>query len=223
MLVQTTLDAGITGTEMSGSFRGHAITTVTLSAGTTYTIAGYGAGRDLIHEIGSTTGFEINGITMGSGIYDYAWPTMPASLWSFLIGPNLGYTVSGGNAYTIWSNGTFANGATLTDKDPASDPDGDSQTNQQEFAFGLDPTTGASANPISHPLDKATGIFKYTRNKESGLTYIYESSTTLSNPWDVFTSVSTTSNNLSPVEEVTVTVPPSLLSDPKRFLRVKAE
>jgi hypothetical protein len=43
--------------------------------------------------------------------------------------------------------------------------------NQEEFAFGLDPITGSSVNPITQQLDKATGIFKYRRTKNSGLTY----------------------------------------------------
>lgn len=50
-------------------------------------------------------------------------------------------------------------------------------TNQEEFAFGLDPTTGSSVDPITQQLDKASGVFKYTRTKDSGLTYkVYYSS-----------------------------------------------
>lgn len=55
--------------------------------------------------------------------------------------------------------------------DPAADADGDGLTNQQEFAFGQDPTSGASRNPISVPLDPASGTFSYTRGAASGLTY----------------------------------------------------
>jgi hypothetical protein len=124
--------------------------------------------------------------------------------------------------YDTWANGTFANG-TLSDKDPTHDPDGDGLTNQQEFAYGIDPTTGSSVNPITVPLDKGTGVFKYTRTKDSGLTYVYQSSTTLSDPWDVFTPDAAVSNNAIPVEEITVTVPPLLLNEFKLFLRVKAE
>ncbi len=124
--------------------------------------------------------------------------------------------------YATWANGTFANGI-LTDKDPNHDPDGDGMTNFQEFAFGLDPTTGTSRNPITRQLDRTTGTFKYTRRKDSGLSYVYQSSTTLGAPWAAITPLATASNNASPVEEITVTLPPSLLTNPKLFLRIKAE
>jgi hypothetical protein len=54
------------------------------------------------------------------------------------------------------------------------------------------------------------------------VSYSYESSTTLSGTWPGFTPVAEDSNNASPVEEITVTVPTSLLAEPKLFLRVKA-
>ena len=66
-------------------------------------------------------------------------------------------------------------------------------------------------------------IFKYRRTKDSGLTYIYQSSTTLSDLWDAFTPDSAVSNNATPVEEITVTVPAALLTGTKLFLRVKAQ
>jgi hypothetical protein len=136
--------------------------------------------------------------------------------------------LSGGTVpdYTTWlGEYTFAEGADTT---PTGDPDGDSLNNQQEYAFGLNPTSGSSVNPITQQLDKATGTFKYTRRATpttTGLTYSYESSTTLSNPWDVLTPDGTpSSNNATPVEEITVTVPAALINaNPKLFLRVKAE
>ncbi|MCX6879087.1 MAG: carboxypeptidase-like regulatory domain-containing protein, partial [Verrucomicrobia bacterium] len=42
---------------------------------------------------------------------------------------------------------------------PGADPDRDGMTNQEEFAFGLDPSLGTSVNPITAPLDRATGKF----------------------------------------------------------------
>ncbi|MCF7734678.1 MAG: Ig-like domain repeat protein, partial [Akkermansiaceae bacterium] len=41
--------------------------------------------------------------------------------------------------------------------DPAADYDGDGVNNDDERLFGLDPTSGASVNPISVPLDAAAG------------------------------------------------------------------
>ena len=87
-------------------------------------------------------------------------------------------TVAVGTGYDVWANGSFANGS-LTDKNPDHDPLGSGMTNYQKFAFGLDPTSAISFNPISQPLDPATGTFKYTRTKDSGLTYTVKTSTDL--------------------------------------------
>ena len=115
----------------------------------------------------------------------------------------------------------------MSDKTPSGNPDSDGLTNQQEFAFGQDPTTGASSNPISQQLEKGSRIFKYTRTKESGLTYIYQYSTTLSAPWVLFMSASTPPpvSLSSTIEEVTVVVPAALITaNPTTlFVRVKAE
>jgi hypothetical protein len=52
---------------------------------------------------------------------------------------------------------------------PAADDDNDGLSNEQEYAFGLLPDSGASVNPIVAPLDQATGTFSYTR-RDSTLT-----------------------------------------------------
>ncbi|MCX6879552.1 MAG: DUF2341 domain-containing protein [Verrucomicrobia bacterium] len=62
---------------------------------------------------------------------------------------------------------------------PLDDPDHDGMTNQQEFAFGLNPSNGSSVNPITLPLDPVTGRFQYTRRAGSGLTYQVLTSTNL--------------------------------------------
>ena len=114
----------------------------------------------------------------------------------------------------------------LTAGSEGGDLDGDGLTNFQEYAFGLIPNSGASVNPITAQLDKSTGQFKYTRRATpvtTGVGYTYESSTTLSGTWSGFTPVSAVSNNATPVEEITVTVPPGLLTEPKLFIRVRAE
>jgi autotransporter-associated beta strand protein len=113
----------------------------------------------------------------------------------------------------------------LSEGSEGGDLDGDGLTNFEEYAFGLIPNSGASVNPISQQLNKGTGTFKYTRRAtpaSTGVTYTYESSTTLSGTWPGFTPVLESSNNATPIEEITVTVPASLLAEPKLFLRVKA-
>lgn len=117
----------------------------------------------------------------------------------------------------------FANA--FTDTDPTHDPDGDGLTNQQEFAFGLDPTTGTSVNPIISSLDKSTHTFSYTRYAASGLTYTVWTSTDLQGwdlvlPADMTENVGTPDSNGVSAVEVTLTNPP--VSD-KLFVEVRAE
>jgi autotransporter-associated beta strand protein len=102
------------------------------------------------------------------------------------------------------------------------DDDGDGLSNFEEYAFGLNPTRGESVSPVTAP-NKGTGTFTYTRRKQSltGLSYSYESSTNLA-AWPSFTpALADISNNGDPVETITVTLPASLLAEPKLFLRVK--
>ena len=129
-------------------------------------------------------------------------------------------TVTAGSDYDTWASGFLP--ADVSNK--AGDNDGDGTTNFEEYAFGLSPVSGSEVNPISQTLSKSTGIFKYTRRKQSltGLTYTYESSTTLAGAWPSFTPDSAISNNGDPVEEITVDVPDTLLANPALFIRVKA-
>jgi hypothetical protein len=122
--------------------------------------------------------------------------------------------------YGTWAGGSFTHA--FTDTNPTADPDGDGQNNQEEFAFGLDPTTGSSVNPITQQLDNATGVFKYTRTKNSGLTYKVYYSTTLS-AWTLDSSATQTpAAAVSGVETVTVTLSAGAPLDGELFVRVEA-
>ena len=106
---------------------------------------------------------------------------------------------------------------------PDGDDDFDGLSNFSEYAFGLDPKSGAIPSPLSAP-DGSAGSFTYTRRKPSlsSINYTYESSTTLA-AWDPFTPpVTDGSDNGDPVETVAVTIPAALLAEPRLFLRVKA-
>ena len=122
--------------------------------------------------------------------------------------------------YGTWAGGSFTHA--FTDTNPTADPDGDGQNNQEEFAFGLDPTTGSSVNPITQQLDNATGVFKYTRTKNSGLTYKVYYSTNLS-AWTLDASaIQSPATALAGVETVTVTLVAAAPSNGKLFVRVEA-
>jgi hypothetical protein len=110
--------------------------------------------------------------------------------------------------------------------DPNADLDGDGQTNNEERIWGLDPTTGASSNPISVPYNAATGTLTYTRRNpalNTGVSYLYESSATLAEgSWQAFTPANVATNGATPVESVTITLPAALLGNSKLFVRVVA-
>jgi len=92
--------------------------------------------------------------------------------------------------------------------DPTADFDGDGLNNYSEYAFGLDPLSASSVNPITQQLDKTTGFFSYQRRATpatSGQTYTYQLSTTLG-VWQNFTPTSETSDSGVPVEVITVEV-----------------
>jgi hypothetical protein len=124
--------------------------------------------------------------------------------------------------YDDWAAGFGLAGA---DAAPGADPDADGVSNEDEYAFGLDPTDGASVSPVSVPLDAAGGSFRYTRRKPalSGLSYAYQWSATLAGDWAAFTPDAEVSDDGDPVESVEVTVPAALLANGKLFVRVSAE
>ncbi|MEP4078362.1 autotransporter-associated beta strand repeat-containing protein [Haloferula sp.] len=110
---------------------------------------------------------------------------------------------------------------------PTDDDDLDGVSNEDEYAFGLDPTSSSSLNPISEQLDSASGDFAYTRRNitvySTGLTYYYGYSTTLVGDFIAFTPDEELSDDGDPVEAVTATVPAALLSNDKLFIRISTD
>jgi autotransporter-associated beta strand protein len=107
---------------------------------------------------------------------------------------------------------------------PNADLDGDGQTNNQERVWGLNPTSGASSNPISVPYNPATGTLTYTRRYpalNTGVSYSYQWTDSLAQgSWQNFTPANVSASGASPVESVTITLPAGLLANPKLFVRV---
>ena len=119
-------------------------------------------------------------------------------------------------AYETWTANPAYTGVDLSN--PTADADHDGLSNFHEFAFGLNPTKGASANPCT-PLHGTQ--FSYTRRAASGLTYTVEYSTDLTN-WNPATvSESPGAADSNGVQTVTVTVSNPALNG-KLFVRVKA-
>lgn len=124
--------------------------------------------------------------------------------------------------YAAWSGPSgfnLANG-------PAGDDDNDGLTNQEEYAFGLIPNSGASVNPITIQVNKSAKTFSYTRRDttKTDLTYSVWFSTNLST-WTQDTAATEGTPVLTgEVETVQVTLS-TLPGDPlpaKLFVQVRA-
>lgn len=133
-------------------------------------------------------------------------------------------TLDVGNDYDDW--------ASLYGLAPGSeseDADNDGLTNQEEYAFGLVPNSGASVNPIVVPLDKTTGTFRYTRRAtpaSTGLNYTVWTSEDLST-WTEDSGASlnqVVAGSAGDVETVEATLSGSLpLTQARLFIQVRAD
>jgi autotransporter-associated beta strand protein len=116
----------------------------------------------------------------------------------------------------------------FTNNLPAQDQDGDGLTNRQEYAFGLNPKSGASVNPITAQLSRATGMFTYTRRVSTlatpNLTYVVQTSSTLAAWANDNTAVQTVIGTVGDVQTVEVKLTGSLpLAANPLFVRIKSE
>ena len=135
-------------------------------------------------------------------------------------------TADGSLAYTVtatdYDSWEIATGVTGGEND---DDDFDGLSNFEEYAFGLNPTSGAEVNPIAVPLEKSTGTFSYTRRTQSltSLSYSVWYSTDLSSWTEDTGAVEGTPAVSGEVETVPVTISNALLSNTKLFIQVRAE
>ncbi len=126
--------------------------------------------------------------------------------------------------FQAWIDADYPN---LSDKTTAGDPDSDGMSNESEYAFGLDPSSGSSCSPIKTPLDKTSGEFSYTRRATpatTNLTYkVWTSSDLFLWSQDVGADQQLDSTATG-VETVTVTLSADKpLTASKLFVRVTAE
>ncbi len=129
-------------------------------------------------------------------------------------------TTAPSNDYGTWATGYLPSDVSVS----TADFDGDGLTNQQEYAFALNPTSGSSVNPITVPLVASAGTFSYARRDPAltGLTYSVLTSTNLTT-WTVDAgAVQTPGAPSAGVQTVAVTLSPALLTEPALFVRVKA-
>jgi autotransporter-associated beta strand protein len=139
--------------------------------------------------------------------------------WTFTEANGTLTYISSVSDYDTWKSANGVSGG------PNDDDDHDGLTNQQEYAFGLNPTSGSSVSPIVVQLNKTTGGFSYTRRQQSltKLTYTVWYSTDLVS-WTLDNGATQGTPVLNgEVETVPVTISSSLLVNPKLFIRVSAD
>ena len=238
--------AGVWGADGSGSEHTSTLITgtgklnvTTFGAATSYSISGTVTENGLALAGVSVTDGTRTTTTAADGTYTIAnvpdgitytvtpsksgYTFTPATLSLMLSGANqsgnqfTATVASGGHSYDTWKTGSFANA--FTDTIATHDPDGDGLSNFQEFAFGLDPTSGASCTPVTPLIGNE---FTYTRNANSSLSYSVESSTDLTIWNPAITTELIGAPNTKGVQIVTVTVQDTPVNG-KLFLRVRAE
>jgi len=128
--------------------------------------------------------------------------------------------VLSGSDFDTWASGFSLVGG------PDDDDDGDGLSNFEEYAFGLDPTNGASSSPIKDQLNPATGTFSYTRRDPAltDLSYAVQTSTTLAvGDWATDAGAAqVVVDSENDVQTVQVTLSGAPLTAPKIFVRVAA-
>ena len=120
--------------------------------------------------------------------------------------------------YPAWSNNSGISGG------PNDDDDSDGLSNQKEYAFGLDPKSGASSQPVTLTDSGASIALCYTRRNPSltrvGHTVGYFTDLV---DWQedagAGQSVSATNGD---VQTVGVSLSPSLLAEQRLFIQVRA-
>jgi hypothetical protein len=233
LLGSLTVPAGTDG-ELIGDFRYAPLDTViTLQPNSTYALGGFTQGDDWPDQapapgfndpdfagftceqaIARDGGVGFSNPNPNGGGFDWGASCAACNL--------IGTTLSGEDPYATWiSRYPSLIGANAL---PGADPDGDGMTNQDEFAFGLNPTLGTSVNPIVVRLNKTSGQFSYTRGAASGLTYTVWTSANLVT-WTRDTGATQTpAAPVNGVETVAVTLSGTKpLTFTKLFVRVAAQ
>jgi len=166
----------------------------------------------------------INGVVQAAGkIYGNATSVFPVIPTSAITGPGtISVPPDPVTPYTDWA----ASFLPADVSNPAGDNDNDGLTNQQEFAFALNPVNGSSVSPILVQLDKTTGTFTYQRRAGTGLTYRILTSTTLAaDSWteDAAATLGQVATPGGSNETVVVTLSGAPFTALKLFVRVAAE
>lgn len=151
--------------------------------------------------------------------YHYNWNAETYLLVGDALGRGMVELLSADD-YGTWS-ATFPGSAL---GDPNADLDRDGLSNDHERIWGLDPTRGTSARPVTATAGIAAGTFTYTRRTAglTGKTFTIWTSTNLTQWTQDNGAVQTPGTAVNQIETVTVTLSPGLTASPKLFVQVRA-
>ena len=137
--------------------------------------------------------------------------------WNITRIDNLGITLV--SDYDAWATALGLSGG------PADDDDGDGHSNADEYAFGIDPKSGASTHPYLGVPVPPTGSFTYTRRKRSlsGMDFTVWTSTDLTNWAEDEGSTQRVIGTSGETETVEVSLSPSLRTESRLFVRISAQ
>jgi len=203
------------------------------------TITAQDAGNQTVTSFTGTVTFGGTAGVTGTSANFVAGVLSGVSITPTSIGANRTFTVSDGaghtgtatftvaSIYDVWAGGTHTN--PFGDTTPGSDPDGDTLTNLQEFAFGTDPTSSASGSitytpggnvtnpglPVAQNVAVGSGVdyrAVFGRRKNyiaAGLNYSVQFSADMTN-WTTSTEIPTVltgSGSTGDIEAVSVPYP----------------
>ncbi len=157
--------------------------------------------------------FHVDGFTpLGDGIH---WLKPAAGLNQWVFSESTGTLTLEISDYASWS-------ATSGTTSPEADDDHDGMSNFGEYAFGLDPKSGASSRPVT--LESSASL-RYTRRNPAltRLTYSLWYSTDLQHWQKDLTASQSVTATTGDVQTVDVSPSSGLLSAPKLFLQIQAE
>ena len=161
--------------------------------------------------------FHVVGFSpQGDGV---RWTQPAGGLNEWVFSETTGTLTLAASDYLTWADAQGLAGGENADDDQ------DGLSNRQEYAFGTDPKSGASAAPVTITSGGGALTIRYTRRDPSktGLTYSVWTTTDLSN-WieDSGATQMPGAIGANDVQPVTVTPSAGLLSAPKLFIQIRA-
>jgi hypothetical protein len=153
-----------------------------------------------------------------TGIFSQSDATAPFDSGYQILPRDSGDLIAWVDDFVTWTTTTGATGG------PTGDPDFDGKDNSFEYAFGLNPTSGSSSNPVISGLNPSSGKFTYTR-RSLALTdrdvQVF-TSTNLTGWTEDTTATESVISTAGQVETVEVTLSaPKPLTAPTLFFRVE--